>query len=106
MTTKEFNKFITDFIERIKNLLCSKGKEYNETVDDRFDQFKKGSVLTKVSPIRTLYGMLVKHIISLSDMISSEQKYSREHWYEKIIDNINYLLLLAAAIEEFNLIEE
>ena len=102
----EFNNTMLDLLEKVKNIMSSKGNQYNENPTDRFDQFKKASTLTKISPVRTLYGMWVKHIISLSDMISSEKQYPRELWEEKIIDNINYLLLLAGAIEEFNLIEK
>ena len=102
----KFNNMMFDLLEKVKNLMLTKGNQYNENPTDRFDQFKKASKLTKISPVRTLYGMLVKHIISLSDMISSEKQYSKELWNEKIIDNINYLLLLAGAIKEFNLIKE
>lgn len=102
----EFNNTMVDLLEKVKNIMLTKGDQYNENPSDRFDQFKKASILTKISPVRTLYGMWVKHIISLSDMISSEKQYPRELWEEKIIDNINYLLLLAGAIEEFNLIEK
>lgn len=102
----EFNNIMVDLLEKVKNIMSSKGYQYNENPSDRFDQFKKASTLTKISPVRTLYGMWVKHIISLSDMISSEKQYPRELWEEKIIDNINYLLLLAGAIEEFDLIEK
>lgn len=102
----EFNNTMLDLLEKVKNIMSSKGNQYNENPTDRFDQFKKASTLTKISPVRTLYGMWVKHIISLSDMISSEKQYPRELWEEKIIDNINYLLLLGGAIKEFNLIEK
>ena len=102
----EFNNTMLDLLEKVKNIMLSKGNQYNENPSDRFDQFKKASTLTKISPVRTLYGMWVKHIISLSDMISSEKQYPRELWEEKIIDNINYLLLLAGAIKEFDLIEK
>lgn len=102
----EFNNTMLDLLEKVKNIMLSKANQYNENPSDRFDQFKKASTLTKISPVRTLYGMWVKHIISLSDMISSEKQYPRELWEEKIIDNINYLLLLAGAIKEFDLIEK
>lgn len=102
----EFNNTMLDLLEKVKNIMLSKANQYNENPSDRFDQFKKASTLTKISPVRTLYGMWVKHIISLSDMISSEKQYPKELWEEKIIDNINYLLLLAGAIKEFDLIEK
>lgn len=106
MTTKQFNNLVNVVLEKVKNLLCTKTEEYSKEELDRLDHFKRAATLTKQSPVKTLYGMLVKHIISLSDFICSEQKYGRDKWYEKILDNINYLLLLCAAIEEFDLIEE
>ena len=106
MTIKQFNNLVNAILEKVKDLLCNKTKEYSKEELDRLDHFKRAAILTKQSPVRALYGMLVKHIISLSDFICSEQKYSRDKWYEKIFDNINYLLLLCAAIEEFDLIKE
>ena len=106
ITHDDFENMILNLLEKVKNIMLTKGNQYNENPTDRFDQFKKASTLTKISPVKTLYGMWVKHIISLSDMISSEKQYSKELWNEKIIDNINYLLLLAGAIEEFGLIKE
>jgi hypothetical protein len=43
---------------------------------------------------------MFKHIKSLADMIASEKAYSKELWEEKIQDNINYLLLLRALLED------
>ena len=106
ITHDNFEKIMLNLFEKVKNIMLSKANQYNENPSDRFNKKKKSSTLTKISPVRTLYGMWVKHIISLSDMVSSEKQYPRELWEEKIIDNINYLLLLAGAIKEFDLIEK
>ena len=39
-------------------------------------------------------------------MVASEKTYSKELWEEKIKDNINYLLLLRALLEDDNLMDE
>ena len=52
------------------------------------------------TPKAALFGMFSKHLISLSDMCMNKRKHPKEVWSEKITDSINYLLILAAIVEE------
>ena len=52
------------------------------------------------TPKAALFGMLAKHLVSVSDMCLDKEKYHKEVWSEKITDSINYLLILAAIVEE------
>ena len=48
---------------------------------------------------QALAGMMAKHTISIYDMCQGGE-YTHAKWIEKITDNINYLILLRAMIEE------
>lgn len=82
-------------------MLVGKGEEYapDKTVD-RLAHFKKAAVIIEGTSKEALLGMLAKHLVSLSDMITDGKQYPVERWDEKISDSINYLLLLRALVEE------
>lgn len=103
MTHDRFNKVVDETLEVCKDTLTKKQDEYNLD-SDRLSFFKEGNELTKLSPERTLYLFMFKHIKSLADMVASGGKYSKELWDAKIIDNINYLLLLRALLEDDDMI--
>lgn len=105
MTHERFNQLVDEMLETCKQTLTKKQDEYNLD-KDRLSFFKEGNELTKLSPERTLYLFMFKHIKSLADMVASEKTYSKELWEEKIKDNINYLLLLRALLEDDNLMDE
>ena len=54
----------------------------------------------QTTPEKALYGFLLKHLVSLNDMIVSGEKYSKELWLEKITDIENYLILLLGLLED------
>jgi hypothetical protein len=99
MTTPEFNKIVECQLERIKNVLVKKQAEYNLD-DDRLSVFKHGAGISEETPEKVLYGFMLKHIISVTDMINSEGTYSEELWNEKITDICNYLILLQGLLRD------
>lgn len=99
MTTPEFNKVVEDQLERIKSVLVKKAVEYNLD-DDRLSVFKHGSGISEETPEQVLYGFMLKHIISITDMINSKSSYSEELWNEKITDICNYLVLLQGLLKD------
>lgn len=103
MTTEKFNKTVEDLLAKCKSTLLKKQDEYNLD-EDRLSFFKEGNDLTKLSPERILYLFMYKHIKSLADMVASEQQFSEQLWTDKIVDNINYLLLLWALVNDDNLV--
>lgn len=105
MTHEKFNKVVEEMLNTCKSTLVKKQDEYNLDAD-RLSFFKEGNELTRLSPERTLYMFMYKHIKSLADMVASGQKYPKELWEEKIKDNINYLLLLRALLEDDKMFEE
>lgn len=99
MNNQRFEKVVNEQLERCKNLLLKKGKEYDHSTEDRLHVFKVAGQLEGITPGQALAGMMAKHTISIYDLVSSDCQ-SIALWDEKITDHINYLLLLKALIEE------
>lgn len=100
MISKEFEDIVTKQFEYCYDLLFEKAKQYNIGTDDRLHAFKVASAFEGISTKQALFGMLTKHLVSLSDMVRQDNDYSLDVWNEKISDSINYLLLLKAVVEE------
>ena len=98
MTSDRFKNVIDEQIGNCMNILWVKAKEY--ATDDRLHNFKSAAGLMNCDPKEALNGMMVKHIVSVSDMCRDGKKHSMDIWNEKITDSINYLLLLKALIVE------
>lgn len=99
MNTPEFNKVVEGQLDRIKNVLIRKAAEYNLD-EDRLSVFKHAAALSEETPEQALYGFMLKHIISVTDMINSKESYSEELWNEKITDICNYLILLQGLLRD------
>lgn len=93
MTNEQFQTELEKAFLRSKQLLNEKEKEYSEG-KDRFDQFKKASVLNNEPATRSLWGMATKHVTSIADMVKNPTMYSSKIWREKLTDLRNYTFLL------------
>lgn len=105
MTQKDFNDAVIKQMDQCTSILVVKGIEYapdaiTNMKIDRLAHFKKAAGLMSVTTREVLFGMLSKHLISISDMCMDKKEYPVERWEEKITDSINYLLILRALIEE------
>lgn len=98
MNTERFQELFEEQIERSRNVLCSKAKEY--ATEDRLHNFKVAAALEGQTTEQALAGMMAKHTVSVYDMCESGESYPIELWEEKITDHINYLLLLNAVVRE------
>jgi hypothetical protein len=99
MNTPDFNKVVEDQLDRIRNVLVKKAAEYNLD-NDRLSVFKHAAALSEETPEQALYGMMLKHIISVTDMVNSKEVYSEDLWNEKITDICNYLILLQGLLRD------
>lgn len=102
MKQQEFEDVVNKTIDACRDLLLSKNAAYNVDLD-KLGTFKKAAVFEGITPEKALWGMHVKHLVSVSDMISSEEAYSMATWDEKIQDAINYFLLLRALLIDTSL---
>jgi hypothetical protein len=106
MNHQDFNLLLEDIIDKTKKVLWAKSDEYS-TKEDKLHNFKKAARIANNTPEQALKGMLLKHEVSISDMVeqsaSDPDKITIERVQEKIGDNINYLILLAGLfIERIN----
>lgn len=72
MTRGEFEAKAVDRMTGIANLLGSKGREYAR--EDAFSNFTKAAALQGCSKEQALLGMLVKHFVSVVDVVKDIDK--------------------------------
>lgn len=87
-------------IEKIKTVLGNKAKEYS-SYKDRLHNFKVAARIQNTTPEKAAFGMALKHLVSVMDIIeNTPKKPSKEMVDEKIGDLINYLVLIEALLLE------
>lgn len=102
MTNSNFSVLLDDTIGRIRKLLTRKTGEYCRG-DDRLSNFKRAAEMAHKSPVASLQGMVLKHFVSLFDMLDDYEKGAMHPlvlWDEKVLDIINYMILLRALLLE------
>lgn len=103
MTQQEFDVIVNKRIENIRKVLASKGQEYGAV--DRLHNFKRAAEISRCKPQQALWGMMLKHLVSVIDLLDGKLEPSEEMVNEKIGDMINYLILLEAIFAEQREIE-
>ena len=101
MTTTDFNARLKDLQAHTIDVLTAKAAE--DATDDRLHNFKAAAALQRITPVEALGGMMVKHTVSVYDLIhdyGTGKAIPPELWAEKITDSINYLSLLWALLNE------
>lgn len=99
MKAERFNEVFAETIKMSSDVLVSKAGEYADDTD-RLRNFKIAGYLQECSPREALAGMLAKHTVSVYDLMLGDGFPSLEKWDEKIIDHINYLILLRCLVVE------
>ena len=105
---ERFEKLVAEFLEREEKILAWKRGEYS-TSADRLQNFREVAGFMGVyMPEIALY-YLLKHIQSIKNAVLSEKRYNwtwetpeGEGLKQRIADSRNYLLLLAACLDEKN----
>lgn len=99
MNHKELTKLISNRFKKTTKQMAIKQKEYAETYDV-LHNFKSAASLALETPEQALWGMLLKHIISVQDTIKKNKPMTNEWIDEKIGDCINYFILLEAILND------
>lgn len=97
MTQEEFEQVFERQFAISRDVLVEKAKEYASN-GDRLHNFKVAAEFLGGTPEQALWGMAVKHLVSISDMVRSGETYSEAMWDEKLGDALNYLILLRAQV--------
>ncbi len=99
MTPKDFETLVTRRLNHCQKLLTEKGEEYSRN-GDRLWNFHSAAATKGTTPEDALMGMLVKHWVSIMDMVSNPKAVTDKLIDDKLSDNINYSLLLEALFKE------
>lgn len=102
MTSEEFDMVLSFRLSNIQEVLGKKAAEY-AIGGDRLHNFELASKLSGQTRERALWGMAMKHLVSVVDLIEQHEEYDKtptEYMVnEKIGDLINYLILLEASFK-------
>lgn len=102
MTHEAFVALLEERIGKMRATLAAKSAEYSSG-SDKLHNFKEAARLKNESPEEALVGMLVKHWVSIMDIVNGI-KWNKPVLIgqidEKIGDAINYLVLLEALLKE------
>lgn len=99
MNNNDFTESVEAQMKRASQVLVKKAEEYASD-EDRLHNFKVAAKLQGITVEQAVVGMMAKHVTSVFDMVMSGEDFPMEMWHEKIGDNLNYLILLQAAVEE------
>lgn len=99
MNGETFDQIFERQVKQSREILVDKAKQYAND-EDRLHNFRVAAVLNGETEEQALWGMLSKHLVSVSDMVQKDDFYPSEVWDEKIGDSINYLILLRAQVFE------
>lgn len=98
MNQKDFNKLLDNRLKWVREVLSSKSDEYSS--EDKLYNFKRAGEIGKLSPIEALRGMMLKHVVSVFDLMEGKLENTSHYRQEKIGDMINYLILAEALLLE------
>ena len=99
MKEQEFNAPLDERLKKIKETLGRKASGYAFN-NDRLHNFKVAAQLSDSTPAHALWGMAMKHLVSVVDLVTGRLENKRKNIDEKIGDMINYLILLEALLED------
>ena len=102
MNSKEFQDILGKQLESITSVLASKRAEYAPSDDDRLHNFRVAAGLLGTSLPSAAYGMALKHIVSVNDIVLNSTKGvpipDDAVLDEKFGDAINYFILIKACL--------
>lgn len=104
MTPKEFKQVVDRQLGVCMNTLVKREERYSD-YNDRLHNFKQAAYLNVALPEQSLWGMVSKQIVALSDEVrraECREDINELRSMEYITDIINYMLLLRALISETN----
>ena len=95
----QFEVVLNQRLTAIRAILSAKEKEY-ATDGDRYHNFNVAARMTGETSEKALRGMMMKHIVSVFDLIDDPESVTEERVNEKIGDTISYLVLLEGMLKK------
>lgn len=102
MDKERFKKVRQTLIDKIFKTAEAKGEDYTKGSVDVLANFKEVGKKLKLNPKQILLVYMDKHQEAIANYIQTNGRSESEPIEERIIDNINYLLLLWGLIVEEN----
>jgi hypothetical protein len=106
MKAEAFEKLWLDQVQLEKSILLERADAY-ATGGDRLGNFKAGAQFLEVTPLRYGFGLVVKHIMALRDLIAKVDSGTAsldcreaDKFAEYVTDIRNYAVLLKALYQE------
>lgn len=99
MISSEFEEIFDQVWNTSEEILKHKANEYAND-NNRLHNFNVAAQMQGNTPRRALAGMMAKHTVSVYDLCRDGELAEDEVWDEKIIDHINYLILLRAVVAD------
>lgn len=103
MTREEFVKSVENLQKEIMKINEVKGEDYTRGDIDALKNFKEGAEFFGMTPYQCLGVYMKKHSDAIFNYIKTGGQSESEPIRERIKDNILYLFLLNALIEETHL---
>lgn len=100
MNNQEFSKSVETALEIVRSRLVVKNQEYAHN-SDVFRNFRTGISMQKI-PQGIAWEYMTKHLQWLKDTIADNKLPDMDQVDEKIIDIVNYLLIIRAMYEDQN----
>lgn len=98
MNREEFGQIVLTTLEECKSVLDTKRRDYAPD-DDRLANFKSVGLMMALEPQTVCLTYLMKHLDAIASHCDSLD-LSVEYFDSRIVDCINYLLLLKAILVE------
>lgn len=102
MNAKQFRSEVNLQLNICRGILNHRAALYAPG-EDRLENFKKAAALQDVEPETALFGMLSKHLVALSEVVTqfeNDVPIADDVWTELITDIINYMLLLRGLLTD------
>lgn len=99
MKNEVFEYILENRLLKIRGVLGDKAKEY-ALGGDRLHNFKTAAAMGQTTQAKALWGIAMKHVVSVVDLVEGRLPPTEYFVNEKIGDLINYLILLEAVLLE------
>jgi len=95
ITEEEFEKFFEERVQKCRQTLIRKAKEYASD-SDKMHNFNEAARMLKLKPHQIAFYYMMKHFQSVTDIILKDKDVPPEVWDEKLGDLMNYFFLIDA----------
>lgn len=100
MTFEEFDKFQKDLLSEVEYMKTTKGKEYANSITDRFANFNRLANDLGLKNYQVGWVYTKKHLDAIAQYCRTQETQSTESIRGRFVDAICYLTLMAGMVEE------